>query len=1244
MSFVHLHTQSWYSFLDAAASPATLVAAAKAAGMEALALTDTANMCGAVEFHKACKKQGIKPIYGASLWVMPEEATQAQSPVLTLFAPPPTPDKEVTYLNGGFKIVLLVRNVDGWTQLCDLLTHAHQQIHYTPRVRMEQLTAAASSGEGLLLLAGAGLPAELLHAGSLDAQVAELANAFGDRMYLELCDHGAKADDERNLKISALAERTGRKTVWTNSVRYLTPTDAPLLDALRAIGTGYSMSDLPYTTETDQAYLKTADEMSMVIHAEAMARTVEIAKDCNFDLVLGTVCLPGTEPTDEHGDTVQAKWSWLADWLPAPKIFGGVAPPVPTDSSGGLTDPYFAWYARRGLEVRLTESTMPLKYGTRAEYEAQIEYEIGVICQMEYPTYHLMVAEFINWSKDQGIPVGPGRGSAAGSIVCWAMRITDVNPFQFGLMFERFLNPARQSMPDIDVDFSQADRVRVIDHVRERYGSEQVGQILTIGKLKAKAAFGDASRTLRISFSQRNDWSNMLEDIDELGDAERLPEIQEYLRSPVFRHIWSLARMLEGAPRNTGVHAAGVIITDRPLKSFAPVHTDPSDNRVFTGTDMKASEALGMVKFDFLGLKTLDILELACDLIVVAGHERPKLDALPLDDVPTMKLLSAGDGLGLFQVESHGMRHLMRRIKPSHIEHVVALIALYRPGPLSSGMVEQFVEVRHGRAKVSYPHPLLEEVLKPTFGVIVYQEQVMKAAQVLAGYSLADADLLRRAMGKKIKQEMDEHRVLFEEGCERSGVGREDGARIFDLIAGFASYGFNRSHSAAYGLITWQTAYLKTHHRAELMAAAMTFEASKRDKLASYMFDVQASGIRVLAPDINLSKEHFTVERRDVECIRYGLGAVKGLGEAALKALIDERSLRGSFDSLDGLLLSKIKGVGKTVLNALCDAGALDSFEVPRHEVLERIAASRTKKKIAKAPDEPLMLILFGDRLEVVEDPDDARSEPGDAEERFGAASLADDPWSYTTRMQREYKALGFWITGHPLDRWADVEQRIRTATTAESEQLERNDPVSLVGIVSSLHRVETRTGAYMMYLTLADRVGMLEVVLRPVAFSRFERLCKVGAPVQIHGTKSADGPEGRVVVDKVVDLRSLRARIATCIDIYIEWHKVIDPGKPDSRLHQVIEEDDGRLSAGSSFQSALLDLLDAHAGHIPVRLVIIESLGDEISPVGSRAEPLGWIDLSEFPIRPTQSFFDDVEKLTRRPDAARLPGRGVRL
>jgi DNA polymerase-3 subunit alpha len=789
MAFAHLHVHTQFSILDGAIPVKKLAPAAAALGQAAVAVTDHCNLYGAVQFDKSCKEAGIHPVFGSGLWWQPEGLGF----------------KDPREALGAWHLIALIEDAAGYRNLCHLITRAiFDGMFYKPRIDLELLR---KHREGLILLTS-GLRGPVrgpLAAGDPDlarTHLTRLAEIFGpEHLYVELQDVGFEQDAAANDGARRLAAELGLSCVVTNAVHYLKPEQAPVLEVLQCIGSGVSLNDPERRRPvSDQLYLKTEEEMRALFpdDGDAIERTAEIADRCQYKFNYSTYYFPASDPPDggEDADT-DANWEFFYRAFPPPRDFGMPDPEEripPRPGGAGSLNGYFRWYCEEGLKLRLKRVEDADGDGHKVYWD-RLETEIAIVKSMGFPAYFLIVAEFINWAKDRDIPVGPGRGSAAGSLAAWATRITDIDPIRFDLLFERFLNPERVSMPDVDVDFCQDRREEVIQHTREKYGYDYVAQIITYGKLQAKLAVRDVARICDLTFNDADRVAKLIP--DELGITLEKAVQEEALSNLMdadvrVRRILTLARGIEGLTRQTGVHAAGVVVADRPLVELVPLYRDGPEGGPVVQFDMKSAESVGLIKFDFLGLKTLDQIRDAVQMIARNTGEQIDMSAVPIDDPPTYELLQKGDALGVFQVESSGMRELLTKLKPSCLDDVVALVALYRPGPLSAGMVDDFIDRKHGRQQVSYPLPQLEPILKSTYGVVVYQEQVMQIAQVLASYSLGEADLLRRAMGKKKPEEMAKQEVRFLEGAEQNNIDKGVAKEIFDLLAMFAAYGFNK--------------------------------------------------------------------------------------------------------------------------------------------------------------------------------------------------------------------------------------------------------------------------------------------------------------------------------------------------------------------------------------------------------------------------------------------------------------------
>ncbi|MEC7987071.1 MAG: DNA polymerase III subunit alpha [Myxococcota bacterium] len=1158
MSYVHLHNRTQYSLLDGAMSPKALISRAKELEMPAVAITDTCNLYCAVELYKGTKGSGTKGILGSEIWLWPKGLDTIK---------PETQD-------GGWNLVFLVENEKGYQNLCFLITQAiFHGMHYRPRIDYSLLEAHK---DGLIVLTG-GLNGvvgrSILEDRPHEARMhlERLGNILGpEHLYLELQDYGLAKQVETNNLSRTLAEEFGLKTVVTNDCRYIEPIDAVTLDLLNCIARGENL-DSPNRNpiQTDQQYFKTKEEMLDIFpdDLDAIERTAEIAERCNYKFKLDTYWFPATDPptpnpelpegikmdNKEYRADTQANWEYFYRAYPPPINFDMPDPkteqiPQRVEGAGNLCG-YFEWYCHKGLEVRLRR--IPVEQ--HEEYYERLDVEIGIIERMGFPAYMLIVAEFINWSKDNEIPVGPGRGSAAGSLVAYSMGITDIDPLRFGLLFERFLNPERVSMPDIDVDFCQDRREEAIQHVREKYGAELVSQIITYGKLQTKAAVKDVARTLGMSFLASNNLAKLIPEEKGLNiPLVREDPIVSSLSNvnPLVNRVFSLAQRVEGMTRQTGVHAAGVVIADRPLVEHAPLYRDGPEGGPVVQYDMKSAEGIGLIKFDFLGLKTLDQIRDAVKMIERNTGTSIDMSAIDTADEAVYKLLSEGDSIGVFQVESQGMQQLLQKMRPNTIDDLIALIALYRPGPLSSGMVDTFIRCKHGRQEVVYPHPLLEDILKSTYGSIVYQEQVMQIAQILASFSLGEADLLRRAMGKKKVEAMAEMKVRFNAGAVANGVDGKKADEIFDLMAYFAGYGFNKSHSAAYGMIAYQTAWLKTHHRAEYMAALMTIEANNTTKILEYIQDCRTFGVDILEPNVNKSLSFFDVPKENRNQIRYGLSAVKGAGTKAVQSIIDCReSLGGQFDDFMHCLEHlDYRVVNKKVLENLIKCGAFDWTGQARKSLFATLNESIQEAQRIQDEKNSGQVSLFNMFADTFEAP------------VYQIPDLGE--WPIGPKLQYEAAALGFCVTGHHLDAYVDVEENTSHVSTGRLKEVPKDTIVTVLGnLVSVKYMKSKRNNKDMAIVVLNGRDGNVDCMFFGEAYQNGRRLLDAKTPVSIsgkldHRTDPEDPNSGvmtSIIADQIVELGEIRERQSKGVIISLFASELVNPKL--KALHQSLEE-----------------------------------------------------------------------------------------
>ena len=951
--FVPLRVFSSYTMLDGAIDPKGIAKLARERRFPAIAITDRNGLYGSVTFAAACAESGVQPIVGTMLGVSRE------------------PGGPIDWL------ALYAQNEAGWLNLCDLVSRAHldRPLELEPHVAMADL---AGRGEGLIALtaAGEGALARLLAEGRTEAAevyLGTLQGLFADRLYIELARRGDPVEEAAEDALIALAYARGVPLVATNPANFGEPQFHAAHDAMLCIAASTHIDAADRPRSSPEAWVKSAPMMAELFAdlPEALANSLVVAQRCAFSPPKRKPILPSLA-----GDA-EAEARMLAD------------------------------DARAGLEARLAPYGL-LEAEDRQAYLDRLEFEIDVINGMGFGGYFLIVADFIKWAKCQGIPVGPGRGSGAGSVVAWALTITDLDPLKLGLLFERFLNPERVSMPDFDIDFCETRRGEVIRYVQRKYGQDHVAQIITFGKMKARAVLRDTGRILQMSYGQVDRLCKMVP--NHPTDPWTLPRAlngiaefkREYDSDEEVRRLVDLAMQLEGMPRNSSTHAAGVVIGDRPLAQLIPLYRDPRSDMPVTQFDMKYVEDAGLVKFDFLGLKTLSVLRKALDLLKRRGLDID-LDTLSWDDPEVYRLLQSGDTVGVFQLESEGMRRTLAAVKPSNFGDIIALVSLYRPGPMDN--IPLFGRRKNGLEAIEYPHPKLEGILAETYGVFVYQEQVMQAAQILAGYSLGDADLLRRAMGKKIQKEMDEQRQIFIDGCkEVSDIEKAKANELFDLIDKFAGYGFNKSHAAAYALLAYQTGWLKTHYPHEFYAASMCFDMHQSDKLAVFVDDMRRAGLELAGPDMNRSVAEFTVERTEEGyAVRYALAGIRNVGEKAMDALVAERDANGPFSSLEDLFRRAPHGsMNRRQLEGLAAAGAFDSLEPNRAMVL------------ANAD----MLLAVADEAE--------RSRTSGQGGLFGGEDHAEptlrlaecEAWPRAEQMAKERENFGFYFAAHPVSQY----------------------------------------------------------------------------------------------------------------------------------------------------------------------------------------------------------------------------------
>jgi DNA polymerase-3 subunit alpha len=1072
-AFVHLRCHSEYSIVDGIVRIDDYVKHAVNDRMPALALTDLNNLFGAIKFYKAARGKGVKPIIGCDIWL--ENPVNREQPSRAL---------------------LLCQSHAGYLLLCQLISRAYLSNQYRGRAEFKREWFAECGTNGLLMLSGAmaGDVGQACAQGNLDAAIklaGEWKALFPDRFYLEVqriaVDAQKTAEEQYIQSVRVIAAQMELPVVATHPIQFTTPDDYRAHEARTCIAEGYVLADTrrPKNFTTEQ-YFKTQAEISalFVDMPEALANSVEIAKRCNLSLTLGKNYLPN----------------------------------FPTPNGESLND-YLISEAKRGLVLRLhvLYPDENIRAAKQPDYDARLDFETGVINQMGFAGYFLIVADFINWAKNNGVPVGPGRGSGAGSVVAYSLGITDLDPLEYNLLFERFLNPDRVSMPDFDIDFCQEGRDRVIDYVKQKYGIDAVSQIATFGTMAAKAVIRDVGRVLDLPFNFVDSIAKLipLELGITLSDAlEKEPQLAERRENEEeVRELLELALRLEGLTRNIGMHAGGVLISPGKISDFSPVYCQADGASLVSQYDKDDVEAVGLVKFDFLGLRTLTILDMALENANKQRAENNLLPlsfaTLPIDDKPTFQLLKTANTTAVFQLESRGMKDMLKQAMPDCFEDIIALVALYRPGPMD--LIPDFCRRKHGKQRVEYPHPLTEPILKETYGIAVYQEQVMQIAQVVAGYSLGGADLLRRAMGKKKKEEMDAQRKIFTEGATKNNMTEKQASELFDLLEKFAGYGFNKSHAAAYALVAYQTAFLKTHYPAAFLAATMSADMNNTDSVHIFYDDCAANKVEVLPPDVNESEFKFKPISRTQ--VLYGLGAVKGTGWAAIEVILQARKTDGPFkDLFDFCCRLDLRKVNRRVIESLIRAGAFDKLEPNRNALLSGVALAIGAAEQTNANSNQNSL--------------------------FGEASdqsvhvLPDVPaWPEQQKLQEEKAALGFYLSGHPY--WAYQKDLSNFITTTLASLAPREQPQLLAGIVSGI-RVRMTGRGKMAIVGIDDGTTRIEVVVGNELLNQSQQLLKDDQLVIVEGRVSNDDFSGgiRVNARKLYDLSSLRNSKASFLKI----------------------------------------------------------------------------------------------------------------
>ena len=1092
--FIHLRVHSAYSLLEGAMKIPALMSRAAAMGFP---VTDTANMFGAKAFSDYAPKNGIKPILGTQMYIRNSDADD----VLKSKGRTVEPDK----------IVLLVKNAEGYANVTKLMKIAYlgeKNFAEKPQIRLSDLK---THGAGLIALTAGvdGTVGRLLlenRAAEAEDFLLKLKEIFGDRLYMEISRIGLEKEAKTENDFIDLAYKHDIPLVATNEAFFFDADMYEAHDALVCIARGEYVANDNREKYSPNQRLKTAAEMVALFAdlPEAVANTINIA--CNYVLQYVDPLLPIFECPE--GKTQN---EYLRE-----EAYKGLAHKMET-------------------QVYFEGMTEEEKKELDERYYARLEYELSVIEKMGFAGYFLIVSDFIRWSKTHGVPVGPGRGSGAGSMVAWSIQVTELDPLKLDLLFERFLNPERINMPDFDVDFCQENRYKTIEYVQNKYGFDHVAQIITYGKLQSKAVIRDVARVLQMPYSQADRISKMIPPPVQgvqpslKESLEQVPELEEMRQNdPQINKLFDIAMKLEGLYRHTGVHAAGVVIGDRPLDQLVPLYKDPKADMPVTQYDMKYIESTGLIKFDFLGLKTLTTIKRAVDLVKADHGIELDMSTVPLDDKETYALLQRGDTAGVFQFESAGMKDVHKQIKPDRFEDLIAIVSLYRPGPMDN--IPSYIKRKHGEEEITYLHPKLEPILKSTYGIMIYQEQVMKIAQELAGYTLGGADKLRKAMGKKIKEEMVKHRSIFVDGAVERGIERDTATSIFDQMEKFASYGFNKSHAAAYSLISYQTAYLKAHYPVEFMSATMSLDITNTDKLQFFKDECRKMGIAVLPPDINKSGYDFTVEDGK---IRYALTAVKGVGEANMKALVAEREARGPFkDISDFVHRIDIRQTNRKQLEQLIKSGAFDCLDKNRgrlfaniDNIIQHISSSSELKTSSQSS-------LFGN------------------EEMQAKIKLKDEPdWVELEKLKLEAEAVGFYLSAHPLDSYRDGMEKLGVKNCSEVfRNIQLGDMIraKLAGCVNSFKKKISQKGNRFAFLELSDASGAFEGILFSETLQRSEEMINSGLPLLASVTieKQTEDSNPRVMISNIETLDKAIADVASGIVISINNKAAVRPVK----------------------------------------------------------------------------------------------------
>jgi len=1136
--FVHLHLHTQYSLLDGACRIPEILAIAKSHKMDSLAITDHGNMFGAIEFYLEARKAGIKPIIGCEVYVAPKSRL----------------DKGGSGIEDAANhLILLARDETGYQNLIKLVSIGYLEgFYYRPRIDKEVLTQYAQGLIGLSACLKGEVSWLILQKRFNDALKAAEAyqNIFGkENFYLELQANSIPEQKIVNDGLIKIAKELSIPVVATNDVHYPTKDKAEAHEALLCIQTQATLDDPKHMRfQTNEFYFRPPEEMKEVFKdcPEAIKNSTEIAERCNLELDFTQMHLPKYTPPD-----------------------------------GKNKEAYLLELCEKGLEEKELKGD--------SEAQARLEHELKIIKHMGFISYFLIVCDFISYAKSQGIPVGPGRGSAAGSLVSFLLGITDLNPLKYGLLFERFLNPDRLGMPDIDIDFCYERRQEVIDYVTKKYGRENVAQIITFGTMQARGVIRDVGRVMAIPYADVDRIAKLIPaelDMTLKKAMESEPELNNlYQNDPQITKLINTALSLEGLNRHASVHAAGVIITDKPLNTYMPLFKT-GDDQVTTGYSMETLEKIGLLKVDFLGLKTLTVIDETLKLVKKTRGIEINIETLPLDDPNTYKLLASSHTIGVFQVESSGMRDLLKKLMPERFEDLIALLALYRPGPIGSGMLDDFMKRKHGLTPIKYEHPKLEPILKETYGIMVYQEQIMQIASALAGFSLAQADILRKAMGKKIPEVMEKQRNNFTHGCLKNGIKESTATKIFDLIEYFSGYGFNKSHSTAYALISYRTAYLKANYPVEFMTALLTSERDNTDKIVTYVNETQQMGLKVLPPDINESEVLFKVENES--SIRFGLLAIKNVGKGASESIVNARAA-GKYKSLEDLCgRIDLRLANRKVLESLIKCGALDSFGFLRARMFTSLDTILERSQKLQKEKSSGQLSFF----------DQTVSSNG-----FGKAaeSLADcKEWPEPQLLSFEKDMLGFYVSGHPLARYAKQLKRFVSCSTASLHEHKDQDTIKIVGLIAKIKQTLTRAKQEKMaILKLEDLDGSIEILVFPRAFSKVSRYILPNTIVHIRGTLNLTEDTPKIIAEDLFPFEEIY-KLITAMSINLSGIK-------------------------ENIFETLKTLLSEHRGNVPIYLRLDTNPSGKQAPVKSRVQLVVGENLYVLPSEKLIQELDDL-------------------